>query len=57
MGGGPIEVRLLARAGFGFDIVMDGFLALDGVPVLGVDVVEVAADSGFVGDFVGDWWE
>lgn len=33
---------------------MDGFLAFEGVPVRGVDVVDVAADSCLVGDLVGD---
>jgi len=53
--GGPIEVLVgpvLGRAGFPF--VIDGALVLEGVPVRGVDVVEVAAESCFVGDFVGD---
>jgi len=53
--GGPIEVRLPPTLGRGFVIVMDGGLAFDGVPVLGVDVLDVAADSCFVGDFVGDY--
>jgi hypothetical protein len=42
---------MLAR---GFDIVMEGVLVLDGVPVLGVEAFDVAADSCLVGDLVGD---
>jgi hypothetical protein len=37
------------------DIVIDSVRALEGVPVLGVEVLDGAADSCFVGDFVGDF--
>lgn len=53
--GGPIDVRVPPTLGRGLDIVMEGFLAFDGVPVLGVDAADVPAESCFVGDFVGDW--
>jgi hypothetical protein len=36
-------------------MVIDGGLVFEGVPPLGVDVVDVVADSCFVGDFVGDY--
>ena len=52
-GGGPIEV-LPPTLGLGFDSVTEGFLAFDGVPVRGVEAFDVAAESCFVGDFVGD---
>jgi len=56
MGGGGIDVRFPPTPGrVGFDIVMEGFLALDGVPVLGVEAFDGVADSCFVGDFVGDY--
>lgn len=53
-GGGPIEVRVPARLGRGFDSVTEGVRAFEGVPVRGVEVVLVAAESCFVGDLVGD---
>jgi hypothetical protein len=52
--GGPIEVRLPLMLGRGFAVVADGARVCEGVPVLGVEVAEVAADNCFVGDFVGD---
>jgi hypothetical protein len=37
-------------------VVIDGVLAIDGVPVLGVETFDEAADANcFVGDFVGDY--
>ncbi len=54
LAGGPIDVRLPPPTlGLGL-AVMDGFRALEGVLVLGVEAVDVAADSCFVGDLVGD---
>ena len=38
-----------------FAVVAAGARAFEGVPVLGVEAVEVAADNCLVGDFVGDW--
>jgi hypothetical protein len=55
LGGGPIELRVPPTLGRGFDIVIEGVLALDGVPVLGVEAFDVAADSCLVGDLVGDY--
>lgn len=56
LAGGPIDVRLPPMLGRGLDIVMEGFLVLVlGVPVRGVEALEVAADSCFVGDLVGDY--
>ena len=57
--GGPIDVFALVRLSLGLDIVIEGGLvddgrAVEGVPPRGVDVVEVAAESCFVGDLVGD---
>jgi hypothetical protein len=54
LGGGPIEVRVPPMLARGFDIVMEGVLVLDGVPVLGVEAFDVAEDSCLVGDLVGD---
>ena len=55
-GGGPIEVRLPLTLGRGFAVVIDATRPLDGVPVLGVDVADVAPDAScFVGDLVGDF--
>ena len=55
-GGGPIEVRLPPALGRGLEVVMDGVLAFDGVPVLEVEVLDGPADAScFVGDFVGDF--
>jgi hypothetical protein len=55
-GGGPIDVRLAPTIGLtGLDNVTEGVRALEGVPVLGVEVVEGVADCCFVGDFVGDY--
>lgn len=55
-GGGPIEVRVPPVLGrTGFDIVTDGALVFEGVPVRGVDVDDVAPESCFVGDLVGDY--
>lgn len=54
-GGGPMEVLIppvLGRAGF--DVETDGALVFEGVPVRGVEVDDVAAESCFVGDLVGD---
>ena len=53
-GGGPIEVLFPPTLGLGFDNVTDGFLVFEGVPVRGVEAFDVAAESCFVGDFVGD---
>jgi hypothetical protein len=53
-GGGPIEVLPPPTLGLGFDSVTEGFLALEGVPVRGVEAFDVVAESCFVGDFVGD---
>lgn len=51
-----MEVRVPPTAGLaGLDIVIDGGRALEGVPVLGVEVLEGVADSCLVGDFVGDF--
>lgn len=54
LGGGPIDVLFPPILGLGFVIDMDGFLALEGVPVRGVEAADGAADSCLVGDFVGD---
>jgi hypothetical protein len=56
IGGGPMDVLLAApTADRGFDDV-DGARVIEGVPVLGVDAPDVAADAScFVGDFVGDY--
>jgi hypothetical protein len=54
LGGGPIDVLLPPALGRGFDIDIEGFRTFEGVPVLGVDEVDVAADNCLVGDFVGD---
>ena len=55
-GGGPIEVLLPPALGRTcFDMVTDGALVFEGVPVRGVDVDDVAAESCLVGDLVGDW--
>jgi len=43
---------VLGRAGF--DVETDGALVFEGVPVRGVEVDDVAAESCFVGDLVGD---
>ena len=53
-GGGPIEVLLPPTLSLGFDNVTEGFLAFEGVPVRGVEAFDVAAESCFVGDLVGD---
>lgn len=58
--GGPIDVLvppILGRGGL--DIVIEGGLVdvgrlVDGVVPQGVEAVEVAAESCFVGDLVGD---
>jgi hypothetical protein len=52
--GGPIDVLLVDTGrGLGGGGI-DAFREFEGVPVLGVEAVEVAAESCFVGDFVGD---
>jgi hypothetical protein len=53
--GGPIEIRFPPTLGLGLDMVIDGGLAFEGVPVLGVEVLDVFVDNCFVGDFVGDY--
>ncbi len=53
--GGPIDVRVPPILGRGFDSVTEGFRVFEGVPVRGVDAVEVAAESCLVGDLVGDY--
>lgn len=53
LAGGPIDVRLPPTLGLALEVI-DGFRPLEGVPVLGVEAVEVAADNCLVGDFVGD---
>jgi len=55
MAGGPIEVLVPPTLGLGFDKVTEGVLALEGVPVRGVEAFEFVADSCFVGDLVGDY--
>jgi hypothetical protein len=40
--------------GLGFDNITEGFLVFEGVPVRGVEALEFAPESCFVGDFVGD---
>lgn len=52
-----MEVRLPLMLGRGLAVAAGGARVLDGVPVLGVEVADVAADNCFVGDLVGDWWE
>ena len=54
--GGPMEVRFPPTLGLALDIVMEGVLAFEGVPVLGVEAVDVLVDNCLVGDFVGDYW-
>jgi hypothetical protein len=55
-GGGAIEVRPVVLS---LDLVLesDVRVVVAGVPVLGVDVAELADDMPFVGDFVGDCQE
>jgi hypothetical protein len=54
-GGGGIDVRAdPPTLGLGFDIVIEGFLAFEGVPVRGVEAFDVVADNCFVGDLAGD---
>ncbi len=55
LGGGPIDVLFAPVLGLGFVIDIDGVLPFAGVPVLGVELADVAADNCFVGDFVGDY--
>jgi len=52
--GGPIEILVPPTLGLGFDNVPEGFLIFEGVPVRGVEALEFAPESCFVGDFVGD---
>ena len=52
--GGPIDVRVPPTLGRGLDVVIDGVLAFDGVPVLEGAALDPLVDSGFVGDLVGD---
>jgi hypothetical protein len=54
--GGPMDVRFVAETGRGFVEDIEGGLVLEGVPVRGVEVPEVAAEANcLVGDFVGDY--
>lgn len=50
-----MDVRVPPMLCRGRDMVIDGGLVFEGVPPLGVDVVDVVAFSCFVGDFVGDY--
>ena len=52
-----MEVRFPPTLGLVLDIVMEGVLAFEGVPVLGVEAVDVLVDNCLVGDFVGDYWD
>jgi hypothetical protein len=53
--GGPIDVRLPLMLGRGFAVVATGARVFDGVPVLGIEAVDVAADNCLVGDLVEDY--
>lgn len=53
-GGGAIDGRL-AVLSLDFVLESDVRAVVAGVPVRGVDVVELAEDMPFVGDFVGDY--
>lgn len=52
--GGPIDVRFPPTLGRDFALVAAGAREFEGVPVLGVATVDVAADNCLVGDLVGD---
>jgi len=53
--GGPIDVRVPGAPGRGL-VVAEGTLAVDGVPVRGVEADDVPVDTScLVGDFVGDY--
>lgn len=53
-GGGAIDVLGPPNAGRGRVMDIEGGRVFEGVPVRGVEVVDVAADNCFVGDLVGD---